>query len=115
MRFILSLILLILIGFVAHQFLPWWSIVVLCTIAGVWTGFGIWKNFFLGLLAVALLWGGYAYWLNAENAGIIAERVAGLFGGGQTPGMLVAATALLGGLLGGLGTVAGGLWSRIFD
>jgi hypothetical protein len=66
---------------------------------------GGWKAFVAGLLAGVLLWGGLAYSTDVANAQILSTRVAGIFGTG--PAAMVAITAVLGGLLAGLGTLLG--------
>ncbi len=105
MRNLLLVISLIIVGAILHQFLPWWSI----WCAGLLVGFlipkeGAIRAFAIGILGGTLLWGGYAYWLNMQNEGLMASRIGELFGG-LSPLTLLLLTALFGGLFGGLGTL----------
>lgn len=105
MRFILLTVAMIAAGTVLHQFLPWWAI----WCAGLLIGFLLKEEkammtFFIGFLGAAILWGGYAFWLNSGNDGIMASRIGALFGGVGAM-TLITLTALFGGLFGGLGTL----------
>ena len=113
MRFLIFLILILVVGWFAQQYFPWPIIAVVALLAGAWTRFSGPVNFLLGFLAVGLLWGGYAWLLNSANEGLLAGRMGELFSGIGSAGML-AATTLLGALLGGLGCMTGGFGGEMF-
>ena len=114
MRNLALVVFMIAVGALLHQFLPWWSIWV----TGLLTGLilpteGAVKAFAVGIVGGALLWGGYAFWLNLQNEGVMASRMGELFGG-QSPLTLVLLTALFGGLFGGLGTLCAYFGKMLF-
>lgn len=105
---------MIVIGAVLHQFLPWWSIWCAGLIVGLLLPKeGAIRAFAVGILGGALLWGGYALWLNLQNEGVMANRIGELFGG-LSPTTLLLLTALFGGLFGGLGTLCAYLGKMLF-
>ncbi|MFT5167636.1 MAG: hypothetical protein ACI8P3_002874 [Saprospiraceae bacterium] len=114
MKFILYIIAIILLGYICHIFLPWWSIVVVAFIVGIFTKDSGIRAFAIGFLGVALLWGIYAAFINSQNDSILANRMGELLGG-MGAGSLVLVTALIGGLVGGLGALTGNLGRKIFS
>jgi hypothetical protein len=97
----------LLLALVLHQFLPWYAIAL--------AGFGAavafplrygWLAFVLPFLLGALLWGGYAFYLDQLNESLLSQRLGETFGG-LSPRQLVQITALLGALYAGLGGLSG--------
>lgn len=113
MKFILGIIGMIGAGLLAAQFLPWWSAVLVCFIAGAILNMNGWKSFLCGLLAIFLLWGLSAGWDFHHGSYIIANRMGTLLGGVSGVALMFV-TALIGGLLGGLGSMTGGYFRKIF-
>lgn len=109
-----GIISIILLGGIAHQFTPWWSIVVVAGIVGLVFSKSASSSFFYGFVAVLLLWGISAYQLDAMNESILSGRMGDLFQGIGSSGVL-GATALLGGLLGGFGAMTGTLGRKLFE
>ena len=113
MKFIFGIIGMIGAGLLAAHFLPWWSAVLVSFIAGAMLNMTGGKSFLCGLIAIFLLWGLSAGWSFHHGSYIIANRMGDLFGGvGGVALMFI--TGLLGGLLGGLGTMTGGYFRKIF-
>lgn len=112
MKSLLLLFLLILIlAFLAQLLLPWWVITPLCFgLAAALRGTGG-KAFWAGFLGVGLGWLLLAGWLNIQNDGLLAHRVAQLLPLGGQGWLLVLVTAVVGGLVGGLAALAGA-WAR---
>ena len=114
MKIIISVLLTIIIGFVAHQYTPWWFIVIVVALVCAGTGLKNGAGFVSGFLGVALLWGLYAGWINAGNEGILASRMGNLFGGLSSIS-IVLITALIAGILGGLAGLTGSLGRQALD
>lgn len=107
------LLAIILGGYLLQSILPWWILSILALAAAAALSIPPQPAFFAGLLGGMLLWGGYAMWLSAQNDGILLDRLSGLLGG-SPPIVLFLITALLGGLLAGVGALTGSLGRQAF-
>jgi len=105
MRFLLAIVLTTLLAWSLGLWLPYWSLSLAAMLVGFLVRPGGWKAFVAGLLAGLLLWGVLAWRIDAANTHILATRIGTLFGTSAT-GMVVI-TAVLGGLLAGLGVLLG--------
>jgi hypothetical protein len=109
MKQIISIALAVFLGgAVVQSLLPWWSLPVFTALLGLWFKVGPMRALLGGLLGGALLWGGYAAVLNAQNDGLLSERI-GLLLGGVSGLVLILLTAFIGGLFAGLGAWTGSL------
>lgn len=101
-------------GFIAHQFLPFWSIALVAGVAGLLFRYeNSAMSFAAGLAAATLLWGTYAAVLNAGNGAMLSSSMGELFT--LNGAYLVYITGLVGGLLGGLGAMTGTLARKAFE
>lgn len=107
MKFIVSVLLVALIAFVAGIFLPWWSIALAGFIVAIVIPQRPFKSFLSGFLAIFLLWAGLSLWIDQANQGILLQRVAALFKLSNASWLLFLITGLLGGILGGLASLTG--------
>ncbi|MDZ4678831.1 MAG: hypothetical protein SH848_17360 [Saprospiraceae bacterium] len=110
-----AIVLLIAVGgWYTATLLPWWRVLVLGLLGGLFFADGLKKWVFAaGFLGGMLLWGLHASYLSGLNGGILGERIGGLFGGIGATGAIVL-TAVLGGLYGGLGAWTGKLVRGVF-
>jgi hypothetical protein len=83
----------------------WWVMIVPFAYgaAGAKTG---WRAFWTGFLAAGLLWLGAGTYLYFTGSGLIAARMARMFGLGR-PGTMIAATALVAAVAAGIAGYAG--------
>lgn len=101
-------------SFVLSLFMPWWCIALV--------SFGIsafllqkpWLAFLSGFLAIALLWGGLAWGISAANNHLLASKIAVLVIEQDNTGLLILATAVIGGLVSGFSAMSGALLRRLF-
>lgn len=107
MKFIVSVLLVALIAFVAGIFLPWWSIALAGFIVAIVIPQRPFKSFLSGFLAIFLLWAGLSLWIDQANQGILLQRVAALFKLSNASWLLFLITGLLGGIIGGLASLTG--------
>lgn len=114
MRFLLLSLSIILIGFAVQSFLPWWSIILVAGLASLFFELSTSQRFLAAFLAVFLLWGIYAGYINQANGGILADRMGQLLGG-QSGFTMVLASAVLGGLFGGLGALTASLGAALVN
>jgi len=109
---VLFLIIFILCLF-SEFLLPWWAIAVIAFFAALFMGKTSGKSFGAGFLAVALAWAILALLKSIPNENILVGRVAALF---HLPGWgwVVFATAIIGGLVGGMAALSGMLFKKAF-
>ena len=113
LKAILQIIATIILGYLAHQFLPFWAMALAAGVVALLFNYkyGM-TSFAAGFLAAFLLWCAYAYTLDAENTGKLSSQLGQLF---QTNGTyLVSVTGLIGGVLGGFGALTATLAKRLF-
>ena len=106
---IYAIITIMLLGLLVHQFTPWWSIVIVSAIVGGIFNDHAGKSFVFGFLGVFFLWGIASFQIDSGNGSILSARMGEIFGAN-----MIMVTALLGGLLGGMGALTGTLSQRIF-
>lgn len=91
---------------------PWWWPALAAYGVGIWLGRkGSWA-FLSGFAGTALAWGVLAAFMDWRNHQLLSRKMAALFHL-PSPFLLLAITAVIGGLLGGLGAWAGqalGAW-----
>jgi hypothetical protein len=112
MKSLLFIVSVLIIGYIGQQFLPWWSIALIAGVLSFIFSLRVGISFWVGFLAVALLWGSYAGYLNTINEGILAARMGKVFGG-LNGILLVIITGILGGVFGGLGALTGSLGKQL--
>ena len=113
MKFFVSLILIALLSFAACLYLPWWIIGLTSFIVVVIIGLRPGIAFLCGFLSLFLLWGGLSFWISNNNSHALAHKMSVLILNTDTPLLLILVTALLGGVVGGLGSLSGSLLRAI--
>ncbi len=114
MKFFIGIILVALGGWLSSLFLPWWGICLFAFLIGIALDLKPASGFFAGLLGGMILWGLSATLIDVQNQGILSGKMGELFGGLEG-WALIAITALIGGLLGGMGCLTGTLLRRIIS
>ena len=109
MKNLIPILYIAIVSFFLHQFTPWWTpgLVALC-FGAIYNEMSSLKSFSMGFLAIFLLWAIWSIYSNSVNDGILSSRIGDLLGVLNGFSVIVI-TALIGGLLGGLGAVAGKL------
>jgi hypothetical protein len=95
----IQLILIAILGLLAQLILPWWSLAIVAFLVCLWRSQSAGQAFLSGFLGVALVWLGYAL--------IIYMRTGELLFKVNNAALPMLATALLGGLVGGLSGLSG--------
>jgi hypothetical protein len=113
MKFLLGILLTAGLCFGAQSFLPWWSMALAAFIVGLLLGAKWLASFGFGFLGVGLLWGIYAYTLDAANGSLLSRQMGELFKGLDANAVLLA-TALVGGLVGGFAALSGSTLRSVF-
>lgn len=107
MRFLFSLLLTILLAFIAGLYLPWWSIAIIAFAVALLIPQSIGKSFFSGFLGIFLLWSLLAFWIDNKNESILSQKIAQLFSLGSSSISLILVTAFIGALVGGFAAASG--------
>ena len=102
MRFFISIFIIGIACFVAGLFTPWWSVAVIAFLVSLLVPQKSGSAFGAAFIAVFLLWLLLAAFINAANAGILANRIGEMLGVGARPWLLIMISALVGGLVAGL-------------
>ncbi|MEZ4771608.1 MAG: hypothetical protein R3D00_00415 [Bacteroidia bacterium] len=131
MKFFLRLVLILVFGYLASTRFPWWSVAIVGFVTGLLLSekikrrrlFGKQppspKAFLSGFLAIFLLWGGIAFWSDFQNDSLLSEKISRLVvPEGEIiisrAWLMLLATALIGGLVGGFSTMTGNLLGEAF-
>ncbi len=107
MRFLLSVVLIILLAFIAGIYLPWWSIAIIAFAVALLVPQSMGKSFLAGFIGIFLLWLLLAFWIDSKNESILSQKVAQLFSLGNSSFALIIVTAIIGALVGGFAAMSG--------
>ena len=108
MKNILAILTTAVVAAILQWFLPWWMIVLPCSIMGFFIGEKKGSPAFLrGFLAIFLLWISYAFVISFQNDHVLANRMSMLILKIKSPLLLLFASAFIGGLVGGLSAITG--------
>ena len=109
----LFLIILVL-SFITSYFLPWWMVAIIAFLAAFFIGKAPGQSLWSGFAAVFVVWTVLALFKSIPNNHMLADRVIQLFPLPHNWIYLLAVTALIGGLVGGMGALSGALLKRAF-
>jgi hypothetical protein len=113
MKFFVSIMLTALMGFALGLYLPWWSV----AIAGFTISFFLYQKPFIalatGFLGIFFLWALLTIVRSQANDHILAHRVSIFILKKDSPDLLITLSALIGGIIGGMGALCGSLLRRI--
>lgn len=87
--------------------LPWWSFVISNFIVAIAIDQKPWKAFISGALGVGLLWLTLALMIDQQNGHLLSTKVANILPLKGSTTALIAITAFVGFLLGGLSSLSG--------
>jgi hypothetical protein len=107
MRFLLSILLIAVFGFIAGLFLPWWSIAIVAFLVLILLPQGLGRSFLAGFLGIFIMWFLVALIQDLKNDHILSRKIAELFKLGPASVLLIFITALIGGLVAGFAAISG--------
>jgi len=108
-KFIRCLLSLIVVTGIAQNFLPWWILIPIGFVIGIWYQGSIFKSYCLGFLGIFLLWLIASSYFNYSNGGTMAPLLGNLFGNLSSIFSLLL-TGVIGGVMGGLSVLSGALF-----
>lgn len=102
----------LILGFLAGRFIGWWSMPIVTAICSFYFKTPVGKAFAVGTVAGTLLWGIYSNFIDGANAGQLSGMLAETFKL-NSGAYLLNFTAVIGGLLGGMGAMCGSLARQV--
>ncbi|WP_301922777.1 hypothetical protein [Ferruginibacter sp.] len=112
MKFIISLVLIVLLSVAACLYLPWWSIAIVAFIVAALIPQNPGKSFLTGFIAILLLWGLLSWYISSNNNHLLAHKVSMIILKTDSPLLLIVATAMTGGLVAGFAALSGSYLRR---
>ena len=112
MKLMQQILIVALAGFLLAQLLPWWSVALAGGLGAILRSGHSGRGFLAGFIGIFLLWGGMAYAQVASTGSDLAVKFASLLPGNPGGMGLLVISAVIGGLVAGLGGLSGGLLSR---
>lgn len=103
----IQILLIAFLSLLAQLILPWWSIALVAFGVCLWRSPGSARAFWYGFAGVALVWLLYALLIHIRTDEIFTARMSQLLFKADAPALLLLATAVMGGLVGGLAGLAG--------
>ncbi|MHB1922125.1 MAG: hypothetical protein ACYCOO_07795, partial [Chitinophagaceae bacterium] len=100
MRFSIVIFFSMALSYLAGIWLPWWSLSVCCFLVALVIPQAPLKGFLSAFLAIFLLWGGLALFIDVRNGHILSRRMSQLFFHQSNPFLILGLTALLGAITG---------------
>lgn len=107
MKFLLAVLLTALLSFLAGIYFEWWSIAIVAFLVALFFNLRSGPGFLAGFLALFLLWGILAFWIDMKNEHMLSHKMAQLFPLGGSAILIILVTGLIGGLVGGFASMAG--------
>lgn len=108
------LILTIIFGAIGSFLGPWWIVIPICMALCYWQASSGKQAFFISAAGILLLWIGYSAWLHFTSQVDLVQPLAQLFLNSeallpsyQANGLIFSIVALIAGLIGGFGGLAG--------
>lgn len=103
---VLELLIFIAVGGLLSMYFPWYAYAVAFGILAYLMNMKK-KAFLTGFLSGAILWFAGAIWINQMNPSSLPEKMASVLPLGGNTVLLYVVTAVVGGIVGGLWTLAG--------
>jgi hypothetical protein len=113
LKYILSILVTALLGFVAGLYLPWWGISIAAFLVSAAIPQKPGFSFLSGFLGIFLLWEVLAWWIDNKNDGILSQKIANILPLGGSTVSLIILTSLIGALVAGFSALAGSYLRRL--
>ena len=105
---------IVVLAFIMGYFFEWWTVAIAAFIGGAIFGKSSGETFGKGMAAVTTLWLLMTWYYHFTTQGILSNKIAQILPVGGNVGGLIAATVLIGGLVGGWGAMSGFLVRNLF-
>ncbi|MCF8463264.1 MAG: hypothetical protein K9G41_00370 [Flavobacteriales bacterium] len=108
MNLLIRIAIIVVLGAIAQTYLPWWSAVVIALLVEAFVGKADNTSFFSGFYGLTIPWMVLATYIDVRSESLLTVRILELFKLPQFSFVLIIVTGLVGGLIGGVGTLTGG-------
>ncbi len=115
MRFFIQMILIAALAWASAWVMPWWGVAIAGFAGGLLLGGKNFRDFMAGFLALATLWTMLCLLVVSGTGSPLPDRMAQTISPALDGTMLALITGVLGGLLGGLGSLTGGQLRKLFS
>lgn len=105
MKFSVQVLVILVLGFLLGHYVAWWGVAIAAFLGGVFVRNRV--SFLGGFLGIGILWFASALWITGSAATDYVSEVAAILQASTT--IILLATGLIGGLVGGLAALAGSL------
>lgn len=112
-KYILSIVVTGLIGFLTGLYMPWWGIAIAAFVVSAAIPQKPAFSFLSGFLGIFLLWEVIAWWIDNKNNGILSQKIATILPLGGSSVLLIVVTSIIGGLVAGFAALAGTYMRRL--
>jgi hypothetical protein len=113
MKFIVSILLIAILSFAMCLYLPWWVIALVGFLVAFLIPQKTGLAFLSGFVALFLLWSLLSFYISNANDNILAHKISILFIKMDNPFVLILFTGVIGGLVGGFGSLSGRLFKKL--
>lgn len=103
----IEILLIAVLSLLAQLILPWWSLAIVAFLVCFWRSLSAGRAFLYGFSGVVLVWIVYAFIIHAQTDGVFTGRMSELLFKTNSTALPLLATAVLGGLVGGLAGLSG--------
>jgi hypothetical protein len=107
MKFVITTLLIALLGFLSGLYLPWWGFALAAFLVSALIPQRPGISFLAGFLGLFLLWAILSWTMDAPNNSILSKKIAVLLPLGGSTVLLILITALVGALVGGGAALTG--------
>ena len=104
----------VVLTFILGYFFDWWTVAIAAFIGGFFLGTASGETFAKGMVAVLILWLLMVLYHHFSTQGILSNKIAQVLPVGGNVGILIIATVLIGGLVGGWAAMSGFFIRNLF-
>ena len=107
MKFLASVLLMVVLSFLAGIYFPWWSIACVALLVILLIPQKPLSAFFAGFIALFILWSFLSVYISMKNEHLLAHKISMIILKVDSPGALILLTGLIGALIAGFAALAG--------
>lgn len=107
MQHFIKFILILALAYLSSFVVPFWGVAIAGFIGSITVRSTHISSFLIGFIAVFILWGLMAFYVDIQTSSILTDRISQLFS--LDPPFLILITGVLGGITAGLGSWAGSM------